>query len=139
MPFYVRGGWVVERSTESRTSSDCVGIRSSSQPALFRCRYVCDRNRMILPCLPSDKLASGCGRLRALDAKRLIHNVVFAHLERTAHPDLRGLVLRRGNAETGLTHESLSLSNFRTTTTITITTRATTPSRDCLGASAPMH
>jgi hypothetical protein len=30
MPFCVRGGWVVERSTERRTSSDRVGIRSSS-------------------------------------------------------------------------------------------------------------
>ncbi len=33
MPFYVRSGWVVERKTEIRISSDgCVGIRSSSQP-----------------------------------------------------------------------------------------------------------
>jgi hypothetical protein len=33
-----------------------------------------DRNRMILPYLLSEKLASGRGCLRALDAKRLIHN-----------------------------------------------------------------
>jgi hypothetical protein len=45
---------------------------------------VYDSNRTILRCLLSDKLASGCGCLRALDAKRLIHNVVFAHLERAA-------------------------------------------------------
>jgi BCD family chlorophyll transporter-like MFS transporter len=43
---------------------------------------VYDSNRTILRCLLSDKLASGCGCLRALDAKRLIHNVVFTHLER---------------------------------------------------------
>jgi hypothetical protein len=41
-----------------------------------------DRNRMILPYLLSEKLASGRGCLRALDAKRLIHNIVFTHLER---------------------------------------------------------
>jgi hypothetical protein len=43
---------------------------------------VYDHNRLILRCLLSDKLASGCGCLGSLDAKRLIHNVVFAHLER---------------------------------------------------------
>jgi hypothetical protein len=39
------------------------------------------RNRMILRCLPSDKLASGCGCLRALDPKILIHNVFLRTLK----------------------------------------------------------
>jgi hypothetical protein len=43
---------------------------------------VYDCSRRILPYLLSEKLASGCGCLRDLDAKRLIHNVVFAQLER---------------------------------------------------------
>jgi hypothetical protein len=45
---------------------------------------VYDRNSMILRCLLSDKLASDCECLRALDARRLFHNVVFTQLERAA-------------------------------------------------------
>jgi hypothetical protein len=45
---------------------------------------------MILRCLLSDKLASGCGCLRALDAKKLIHNVVFTHLESNLMTLMRG-------------------------------------------------
>jgi hypothetical protein len=53
---------------------------------------------MILPCLLSDKLASDCECLRAIDAKRLIHNVVFTHLERAGVDTQTSRALFRDNA-----------------------------------------
>jgi hypothetical protein len=71
---------------------------------------VYDRNRMILRCLLSDKLASGCGCLRALDAKRLIRNVVFAHLERAGV----GLPAASRSAASWAARSAAALSRLRT-------------------------